>query len=97
MDGWYSSEKELELPPVLSVVLYTADLPWGSNTNIRDLLAAPAVFHPFAPDWGPVFYDLAGRTPERWVGESKQDQRNDDDSSSHRARNRFSRTEHGQQ
>ncbi len=55
----------LQLPPVLPIVLYTADLPWGSNTNIRDLLAAPATFHPFAPDWGPVFFDLAGRTPEQ--------------------------------
>jgi hypothetical protein len=53
------------LPPVFSVVLYTAAVPWGSNTNIHDLLAPPAVFHSFAPDWGPVFWELSERTPEQ--------------------------------
>jgi hypothetical protein len=54
----------LLLPPVYSVVLYTGEVAWGSNTNIREMLAEPATFHSFAPDWGPVFWDLAGRTPE---------------------------------
>jgi hypothetical protein len=55
----------LRLPPVFSVVLYTAEVTWGSTENIQELLAEPASFHPFAPDWGPVFWNLAGRTPEQ--------------------------------
>jgi hypothetical protein len=54
----------LLLLPVFSVVLYTANVPWGSNTNIQDLLAPPATFHPFAPSWGPVFWNLGEWTPE---------------------------------
>jgi hypothetical protein len=50
---------------VFSVVLYTGEVPWGSNTNVRQLLAEPAAFHPFAPDWGPVMWNLAERTPEQ--------------------------------
>jgi hypothetical protein len=55
----------LLLPPVFSVVLYTGEVAWGSNANIREMLAPPATFHPFAPDWGPVFWNLAERTPEQ--------------------------------
>jgi hypothetical protein len=55
----------LRLPPVFCVVLYTANVVWGSNTNIRELLDEPVVFHPFAPDWGPVLWNLAERTPEQ--------------------------------
>jgi hypothetical protein len=45
--------------------LYTGDVAWGSSTNIRQLLAPPATFHSYAPDWGPVFWNLAERTPEQ--------------------------------
>jgi hypothetical protein len=52
------------LPPVVPIVLYTGTVPWGSNKTIADLLGAPAALHPFAPGWGPVFWNLAERTPE---------------------------------
>jgi hypothetical protein len=51
------------LPPVFSVVLYTGESTWGSGTNLRQLLGQPEVFHPFTPDWGPVFWSLADRSP----------------------------------
>lgn len=55
---------EFRLPPVLPIVLYTADRPWGSNKSIRDLLGEPAAFHPHAPTWTPIFWNLADVSPE---------------------------------
>jgi hypothetical protein len=57
--------EKLALPPVLPVVLYTADIPWGSNRSLRELLGPPAALHAFAPDWQPVFWNLAERTEEQ--------------------------------
>src|SRR5438067_1717396 len=57
-----SPRQSLRLRPVLPIVLYTAARPWGSNTTLRDLLAGPGEFHPYAPDWGPVFWNLADRS-----------------------------------
>ena len=50
---------------MLPVLLYTGELPWGSARTIRDLLGGPAAFHPYAPDWGPIFWSLADRTPQQ--------------------------------
>jgi len=52
------------LPPVIPIVLYTADVPWGSKRTIAEMLGAPQVLHPFAPAWSPVFWNLAERAPE---------------------------------
>jgi hypothetical protein len=57
--------EKLTLPPVLPVVLYTADLPWGSNRSLTQLLGPPAALHAFAPDWQPVFWNLAEHTPDQ--------------------------------
>jgi hypothetical protein len=54
-----------DLPPILPIVLYTGEQPWGSATSIRDLLGGPEAFHPFAPGWQPVFWSLESRTPEQ--------------------------------
>jgi len=54
----------LRLNPVLPLVLYTGPTPWGSNRTIADLLGEPRAFHVFAPDWGPLFWNLAERTPQ---------------------------------
>jgi hypothetical protein len=54
----------LRLSPVLTLVLYTGDRPWGSNRTLIDLLGEPRVFHRFAPVWEPVFWNLADQTPE---------------------------------
>ena len=53
------------LRPVLPIVLYTGPRPWGSNTTLRDLLGEPAPFHAFAPDWRPLFWNLAAHTPQQ--------------------------------
>ncbi len=54
-----------ELPPILPILLYTGERPWGSARTIHDLLGGPAVFHTFAPEWGPLFWNLADRTPQQ--------------------------------
>lgn len=65
---WESKERPrpaFALPPVVPIVLYTGNVAWGSNRTIADLLGQPEILHPFAPAWGPVFWNLAERTPEQ--------------------------------
>lgn len=56
------------LPPVIPIVLYTGNVPWGSRRTIAEMLGPPAALHPFAPAWGPVFWSLAERTAEHLLG-----------------------------
>lgn len=55
----------LRFSPVLPIVLYTGPTPWGSNRTMADLLAEPKAFHPFAPKWEPLFWNLADYSPEQ--------------------------------
>jgi hypothetical protein len=48
----------LELSPVLPLVLYTGEGAWQNNRTLHDLLAEPAEFHGFVPQWGPLFWEL---------------------------------------
>jgi hypothetical protein len=52
----------LELSPVLPLVLYTGAGPWENNRTLHDLLGEPAEFHGFVPQWGPLFWELAGQS-----------------------------------
>ncbi len=52
------------LRPVLPLVLYTGTSAWGSNRALSDLLGEPVAFHPFAPDWRLLFWNLSDQTPE---------------------------------
>jgi hypothetical protein len=58
----------LRLRPVVPIVLYTADRPWGSNETIRDLVDAPPELLEMVPEWGPVFWNLSDRTAEQLLG-----------------------------
>jgi hypothetical protein len=53
-----------QLSPVLPIVFHTGPGPWNSNRRLTDLLARPELFHAFAPQWEPFFWDLAERSPE---------------------------------
>jgi hypothetical protein len=55
----------LRLRPVVPIVLYTAEVSWGSNETIRDLVDAPPELMEAVPNWGPVFWNLSDRTPEQ--------------------------------
>jgi hypothetical protein len=67
---WHEWEKlrpprpEFRLRPVLPIVLYTSDRPWGSNRSIADLLGEPDALRAFAPKWEPLFWNLSEQAPE---------------------------------
>jgi Putative transposase, YhgA-like len=50
---------DFALTPILPLVLHTGPRPWGSARTLRELLAPPAAFHGFVPEWQPLFWDLA--------------------------------------
>jgi hypothetical protein len=54
----------LRLSPVLPLVLYTGAGPWENNRTLHDLLGEPAEFHGFVPQWGPLFWELAGHSAQ---------------------------------
>ncbi len=56
--------RPLRLSPVLPIVFYTGPIPWGSNRRLTDLLGEPLAFHAFAPQWEPLFWNLADRDAE---------------------------------
>lgn len=53
-----SPKAEFRLPPVLPIVFHTGTTPWGSARSIAELLDDPEAFHPFAPKWQPLFWEL---------------------------------------
>jgi hypothetical protein len=55
---------DFALTPVLPIVLHTGPRPWGSFRTLRELLGPPATFHAFAPDWRPLFWELAAHPPQ---------------------------------
>ena len=55
---------DFRLTPVLPIVLHAGDKPWGSARSLAAMLGPPAAFHPFAPVWQPVFWELSKHSPE---------------------------------
>lgn len=55
---------EFRLTPVLPIVLHSGSRPWGSARTIADMLGPPAAFHPFAPKWEPLFWELSKHSPD---------------------------------
>ncbi len=62
-----SPKSEFRLRPVLPIVLYTGDRPWGSPMTLRELLDEPKAFHAFVPDWRPIFWELNKQQPDDLV------------------------------
>ena len=54
----------LRLCPVLPILLHTGNEPWTAARGLRELMTGPAELHAHVPDWRPLFFDLAERTPE---------------------------------
>jgi hypothetical protein len=64
---WGKAEQpkdEFRLTPVLPIVLHTGVQPWGSTRTLADMLGPPDAFHPFAPAWGPLFWELSKHSPD---------------------------------
>jgi hypothetical protein len=65
--AWEQAEQpkdEFRLTPVLPIVLHTGTRPWGSARTLTDMLGPPDAFLPFAPAWGPLFWELSQHSPE---------------------------------
>jgi hypothetical protein len=54
----------LRLAPILPVVFHTGPQPWATNRSLADLIGGPEEFRPFAPQWQPLFWDLAEQDPQ---------------------------------
>ncbi len=54
----------LVLPPIVPIVFYTADRPWGSARSIAELLGPPTELHRYVPDFEPIFWNLSDETPD---------------------------------
>jgi hypothetical protein len=54
----------LRLRPLVPLVLYTANRPWGSNETLRDLVEAPPELLDLVPQWGPIFWNLSEHPAE---------------------------------
>jgi hypothetical protein len=53
---------EFRLRPVLPIVFHTGTQRWRSPRTIAELLGEPEAFHPFAPSWAPLFWELPAHT-----------------------------------
>jgi hypothetical protein len=54
----------LRLTPILPIVFHTSGEPWRTNRTLAELIGGPRVFQAFVPQWQPLFWDLAERSPE---------------------------------
>lgn len=64
--AWTRDDEEAATPfrmtPVVPIVLYAATREWGSNRTIAQMLGEPSILHSFAPQWGPLFWELGNQT-----------------------------------
>jgi len=54
----------LRLTPVLPIVFHTGPRPWRAARSLGELLAGPDAFRVFAPQYQPLFWDLAEQSPQ---------------------------------
>jgi hypothetical protein len=54
----------LRLTPVLPIVFHTGTERWHTHRTFKELVSGPAAVRAFAPEWAPIFWDLAERSPE---------------------------------
>ena len=63
--------ESLRLNGIISIVFHTGIGPWRTHRTMADLIAGPERVRAFAPEWEPLFWDLA----ERDVGGIAADER----------------------
>jgi hypothetical protein len=56
---------DLDLTPLIPIVLFTGPRPWGSARHFRELFRAPPELTSYVPDWQPVFWELADYSTEQ--------------------------------
>lgn len=50
---------EFRLSPVVPIILHTGSPPWRTHRVLADLIGGPEELRAFAPQWEPLFWDLA--------------------------------------
>src|SRR5205823_4888242 len=53
----------LRLTPILPIVFHTGGEAWRTNRTLAELIGGPEEFQAFVPQWHPLFWDLAERSP----------------------------------
>jgi hypothetical protein len=56
--------ESLRLQPIVPVIFHTGLAPWRTHRTMADLIGATEALRPFAPEWQPLFWDLAERSVE---------------------------------
>ena len=56
--------RPLRLSPIIPIVFHTGAQPWRTHRILTELIEGPEALHVYAPDWQPLFWDLAERSPE---------------------------------
>jgi hypothetical protein len=54
----------LRLRPIIPVIFHTGLAPWRAHRTMVDLIGASEALRRFAPEWQPLFWDLAERSTE---------------------------------
>src|SRR5438045_2278440 len=54
----------LRLSPIIPVVFHTGSERWQTHTTLAELIVGPVALRAFAPQWQPLFWDLAERSAE---------------------------------
>src|SRR5712691_6562000 len=52
------------LTPIIPLVFHTGLMRWRANRTLAELLVGPEEVRRFAPEWSPLFWDLAERDPQ---------------------------------
>ena len=68
--AWESSPSPravFRLPTIVPIVLHASPGRWTGPRTIADMLDEPAAFHPFAPVWKPIFWEVGEHTAQEWL------------------------------
>jgi hypothetical protein len=52
------------LSPIVPIIFHTGTQPWATHRTLATLIEGPEEFARFAPNWEPLFWDVAERSPE---------------------------------
>jgi hypothetical protein len=63
----HDDRQPLCLTPIIPIVFHTGRTPWRTNRSLAELIAGPEEVRLYAPEWSPLFLDIAERTPEEWL------------------------------
>jgi hypothetical protein len=57
----------LRLTPIIPIVFHTGPTPWRTSRTLADLIGGPVEVRVYAPEWSPLFLDVAEHSAEEWL------------------------------